>query len=590
MGNFSPLPSAFLSQAGLAVAAGGTDFAAAGGGHQLDYPPPSYGVRLERRVTVTAPDGTALVADVYHPRTAAATPTILVRIPYSKQIKHILFARTVGHLWAGHGYTTVIQGTRGRYESGGSYDPPFLNEAQDGQATLQWIAQQPWYDGHIGMWGGSYFGYTQWVLADQTKPGLSALIPQICSTDFYRMFYPGGAFSLESALYWATLSYGPRDIPLPQDQLQQGYKGWPLLEADDRAVQNIPFFDTWASHTDRDRYWQAVDGTDRARQIQAPALLMAGWYDPFLPTQLADFEQIRAGADPLVAAATRLIIGPWTHANTVTFPDGSRPRNYRFESIGPSLPWFDQQLKGAAETAYPDPVLIYVMGANTWRGEADWPLPRTRYTSYYLHSNGRANTLNGDGVLNLELPGENEASDRFVYDPQNPVPSAGGAMLGPNAGIQPQTAVEQRQDVLVYTTPPLSDAIEVTGSVQLRLQVSTTAPHTDFTAKLVDVHPDGTGYNVSEGILRRGYGDANNLLTESQTPTEIAIDLWPTSQVFFPGHRLRLEVSSSSYPRFDRNPNTGRNIPTERQPVTATQTIYHHAAAISQLTLPIIPE
>lgn len=209
----------------LLIVGRGSAIAAAWLGHQLDYPPASYGVRLERRVTVTAPDGTALVADVYHPRTAATTPTILVRIPYSKQLKHILFARTVGHLWASHGYTTVIQGTRGRYESGGSYDPPFVNEAQDGQATLQWIAQQPWYNGHIGMWGGSYFGYTQWVLADQVDPGLSALMPQICSTDFYGMFYPGGAFSLESALYWATLSYGPRDIPIPQEQLQRGYAG-----------------------------------------------------------------------------------------------------------------------------------------------------------------------------------------------------------------------------------------------------------------------------------------------------------------------------------------------------------------------------
>ncbi|WOD39653.1 CocE/NonD family hydrolase [Nodosilinea sp. E11] len=567
----------------------GSAIAAAWLGYQLDYLPASYSVHLERRVTVTAPDGTALVADVYHPRTAAPTPTILVRIPYSKQLKHILFARTVGHLWASHGYTTVIQGTRGRYESGGSYDPPFLNEGQDGRATLEWIAQQPWYNGQIGMWGGSYFGYTQWVLADALNPGLSALIPQICSTDFYRMFYPGGAFSLESALYWATLSYGPRDIPLPQDQLQRGFEGWPLLEADNRAVQNIPFFDTWASHTDRDRYWQSVDGTDRARQLQAPALLMAGWYDPFLPTQLADFEQIRASAAPPVAEATRLIVGPWTHANTVTFPDGSRPRNYRFESIGPSLPWFDQQLKGNPKTAYPDPVLIYVMGANTWRGESAWPLPRTRYTPYYLHSHGRANTLHGDGVLSLEMPGKDEVSDRFIYDPQNPVPSAGGTMLGPHAGIQPQNAVEQREDVLVYTTPPLTDAIEVTGPVQLQLQVSTTAPHTDFTAKLVDVYPDGRAYNVSEGILRRGYGSANNPLADPQAPTEITIDLWPTSQVFFPGHRLRLEVSSSSYPRFDRNPNTGRNIPTERQPVTATQTVYHHAAAVSQLILPIIP-
>ena len=362
----------------IIVTARGSTIAAAYLGHQLGYPPAPHGVSLERHVTIRAPDGIALVADIYHPRTAESTPTILVRIPYSKKIRHILFARTIGHLWASHGYTTVIQGTRGRYESGGSYDPPFLNESQDGFVTLEWIAQQPWYNGKIGTWGGSYFGYTQWVLANHTDPGLSALILQICSTDFYRMFYPGGAFSLESALYWATLSYGQKDIPIPQNQLQQGYDGWPLLEADDRAVQDIPFFNTWAGTPQRNAYWQAVDGRDRSHDLQGPALLMAGWYDPFLPTQIEDFAAIQAHAAPEVAQATRLVIGPWTHANTVTFPDGAVPRSYRLESIVPSLPWFDQHLKGESQTAYPSAVCIFVMGANIWRHETEWRNRRHR--------------------------------------------------------------------------------------------------------------------------------------------------------------------------------------------------------------------
>ncbi len=569
------------------IVASGSAIAAFWLEHQLSYPTASYGVRLERHVTVKAPDNTALVADIYHPRTAEPTPTILVRIPYSKKIKHVLFARTIGHLWASHGYTTVIQGTRGRYESGGSYDPPFLNETQDGLVTLQWIAQQPWYNGKIGMWGGSYFGYTQWVLADQLDPGLSALILQICSTDFYRMFYPGGAFSLESALYWATLSYGKQDIPLPQEQLQQGYQGWPLLEADDRAVQDISFFNTWATETGQNAYWLSVDEPERASQLKAPALLMAGWYDPFLPTQVNDFQVIQENAAPEVAQATRLVIGPWVHANTVTFPDGTEPRNYRLESIAPSLPWFDQHLKNQPQSAYPTPVRIYVMGLNTWRNEAEWPLARAKYTPYYLHSNGHANTLNGDGSLSLEPSREDEPSDHFVYDPNNPVPSAGGAMLGPNAGIQSQNAVEAREDVLVYTTAPLGQDVEVTGPMRLVLHVSTTALSTDFTAKLVDVYPDGSAYNVSEGILRRVY--VQELHADSQ-PIPITIDLWPTSQVFFQGHQIRLEVSSSSYPRFDRNPNTGQYIPTEINPVTANQTVHHTAVVPSALVLPIIPK
>lgn len=368
--------------------------------------------------------------------------------------------------------------------------------------------------------------------------------------------------------------------------MHQGYDGWPLLEADDRAVQDIPFFNIWAGTPKRNAYWRAVDGRDRSHALQGPALLMAGWYDPFLPTQIEDFQAIQAHAAPEVVQTARLVIGPWTHANTVTFPDGAVPRSYRLESIAPSLPWFDQHLKGKSQTAYPSPVCIFVMGANIWRNETEWPLDRTEYTAYYLHSDGHANSVMGDGQLNRESPKHKEPNDHFVYDPNEPVPSAGGAMLGPNAGIQAQNAVEAREDILVYTTPPLKQDLEVTGPVQLTLQVSTTAPNTDFTAKLVDVYPNGDAFNVSEGILRRTYSAKQS---NDKLPTTITIDLWPTSQFFFQGHQIRLEVSSSNYPRFDRNPNTGQFIPMEQKPIVANQTIHHTIDNPSVLVLPIVP-
>jgi len=565
--------------------------------HDFGYRPPTHRVQLERQITIPAPDGTALVGDLYRPRTAEPTPTILVRIPYTKTWRNTLFARTIGHLWASRGYTALIQGTRGRYESGGRYDP-FVHEANDGQATLDWIAQQPWSNGKVAMWGGSYFGYTQWVLAHPGNPQLAALIPQICSTRFHQMFYPGGAFSFESALFWSTLSYGDRDIALPSEAIQQGYAAFPLLEADDRAVQDIAFFNDWAGNPSADApYWRQVDGDNRAATLTAPALLMAGWYDPFLPSQLADFQQIQAEADRAIAQSTRLVIGPWVHAGTVTFPDGTTPRNYRLESIEPSLPWFDQHLRNEGNP-YPAPVRIYVMGANEWRDEQEWPLARTQATPFYLHSNRQANSAAGDGELRLEAVSaenwEDRGGDRFTYDPQNPVPSAGGTMLGPNSGIRPQNEVEARDDVLVYSTPPLERDTEVTGNIQLTLYVSTTAPSTDFSAKLVDVYPDGMAYNVSEGILRRDYPTVStaeelSLTTEIQPVTEIQIDLWPTSQVFHQGHRIRLEVSSSNYPRFDRNPNTGGFIPTEMEGAIAQQTLYHSATHPSRLILPLIP-
>jgi len=543
-----------------------------------------YSVRIERDLTVTTSDAVALVADVYRPRTDEKTPTILVRIPFTKTFKNSLGADAVGRFWASRGYTVVIQGTRGRYKSGGSYYP-LLPERRDGIETLQWLARQPWFDGRLGMWGGSAFGYSQWALADQSGPGPTALMIQIASTDFHRMFHPGGAFSLESALFWAARSHGAKDQDPSFEALERGFNGFPLIRADDRAVGDVQFFNDWATHAEADAYWEAIDGENRARTIKAPVLLMAGWYDPFLPTQLRDFETLRREADLRVAAQSRLIVGPWTHADPVRFPDGSTAGDYRPASLAPSIPWFDHHLLGRPlDGSLAAPVRIYVMGENVWRDEQEWPLARTQYTAFYLTSSGRANSSKGDGKLTPGQPNANEPADSYVYDPRRPVPSRGGAMLGPRAGIALQNEVEARGDVLVYSTEPLERDLETTGPVSAVLHVSTTAPNTDFTVKLLDVHPDGKAYNISDGILRRAYPN-----TPQGSSNEITIELWPTSMLFRRGHRIRIEVSSSNYPRYDRNPNTGGNILTETVPVAATQTVYHGVDAPSRIILPVIP-
>jgi putative CocE/NonD family hydrolase len=384
------------------------------------------------------------------------------------------------------------------------------------------------------------------------------------------MFHPGGAFSLKSALHWAVMSHGSRDVPPDPDALRRGYAGFPMIEADDRAAGDIPFFNDWATHTDRDDYWAAIDGDDRAARLKAPVLLMAGWYDPFLPGQLADFARIRRAADPRVAAESRLVIGPWAHAETVTYPDGATPRNFRLECLAPSVAWFDRHLRGFASPPTA-PVRVYVQGVHRWRDEEEWPLARTRWTPYYL---------GGAGRLTADPPAD-EPPDTFVYDPRDPVPTAGGAMLGPGAGVARQDAIEARSDVLVYSTPPLTEDVEVTGPVRLVLHVATTAPATDFTGKLVDVDEGGAAVNVCDGILRRTYSPGR--------ADEITVELWPTSMVFRKGHRVRLEVSSSNYPRFDRHPNTGRPAATEAGPVAATQTVFHDAGRPSRLILPVVP-
>jgi len=549
---------------------------------------PNEGIRkadheviIQRDASMFTKDGVELVSEIYHPKGEIKTPTILVRIPFTNTFKNRLGADAIGSFWASRGYTVVIQGTRGRYKSSG-YFYPLINERDDGIETLSWIAKQPWFNGKLGMWGGSAFGHTQWVLADQKKSGLDALMIQIASSDFHGMFYPGGAFSLESALFWAIRSYGKEDRDPKFDALERGFNGFPLIEADSRAARDIDFFNDWVLHNKPDNYWLEIDGIERAQHLQAPVLLMAGWFDPFLPTQLQDFKSIRQYADSKVANSSQLIIGPWTHADSVKFPDGSTAGDYRPASLAPSIDWFDRQLMTKQNKATIAPVKLFVMGENKWRNEFEWPLARTQYQSYYLHSKGNANTVSGDGRLDTTAPTESELPDRYQYDPLNPVPTSGGAMLGPRAGMALQNENEKRPDVLIYTTDKFSQEMEITGPIKLFLHVSTDVASTDFTAKLVDVYPDGRAYNISNGILRRSYLD-------SKEPVEIEIELWPTSTLITKGHHIRLEISSSDFPRYDRNPNTGHLIATEIKTRIASQTVHHSLAMPSHLILPVIP-
>jgi putative CocE/NonD family hydrolase len=558
--------------------------------HQLGFRRSQFAVRAQEGRLLTS-DGIPLVADIYHPQHTVHTPTVLIRIPLTRDFKNSFFAAIVGKMWAERGYTVVIQGTRGRFGSGGTFYP-LLKERQDGIETVQWIAKQPWFDGHILTWGGSAFGHTQWAIADQTAPGPSALAVYFASTSFHDMFYPGGAFSLDSALSWAIRSHGARDqTDWPSaNEVQQAVNGFPLLDADRRATgTDVTFFKDWVEHPDRDAFWRDIDGQDRLQSLKAPVLLVAGWYDPFLPTQLNDFMRIRLSGEPGVAGRSRLIIGPWTHASEVTFPDGTKAENFRLQSLAVSLPWFDENsgLSPSPSSAN-SPIRLFVMGKSEWRAEQEWPLARTQYVPYFLSGGGAANSAAGDGTLNAIAPTAHEPADSFTYNPLHPVPTAGGAMIGGAAGIARQNDIEARRDVLVYTTASLNQDLEVTGPISLILYVSTTAPNTDFTAKLVDVRQDGSAFNISEGILRRSYQEAQSASAAEKVHV-IHINLWPTSMVFFKRHRIRLEVSSSNFPRFDRNPNTGNRIASEVNAISAKQTVWHGPEYPSRFILPIIP-
>lgn len=546
--------------------------------------PAEHRVCIDSDLAVPMPDGIVLRSHLYRPCTHPTAPTILVRIPFSRGVKNELGAGAIASFWAARGYNVVVQGTRGRYKSDGIFYP-LRHERRDGLDTLAWLRRQTWFDGRLGLWGGSAFGHTAWAIADQTNAGPLAFHLQIVSTSFREMLHQGGAFALESALYWAVRSHGDIDIWPTQEQLDRGIAGWPMIEADDRAVRDVGFFNDWVRNPQHAPYWKEIDGEDRARSIKGPVLLLGGWQDPFLPTLLRDFMTIRSGAAAHIAKSSRLIIGPWTHADTIRFPDGTTAGDYRPESVRSSLPWFDHHLMSRpADRSITPPVQIFVLGENVWRAEQEWPLARARETSFHLvRGNSSKVGAEADHQLLATAPTAAMPALNWVHNPLEPVPTRGGAMLGNRAGIRQQNDVEAREDVLVFTSSTLTVDTEVTGPVHAELHVATTAPSTDFVVKLVDVLPDGRAFNVTDGILRQTY-DAG-----STRPTAIRVELNPTSMLFRKGHRIRVEIASSNYPRFDINPGTGRDLPTETQPVTSTQTLFVGDGTPSRVVLPLVP-
>ena len=558
---------------------------------------PTYQVRVEHNVRVRMRDGVELSTDIFRPDAEGRFPALLTRTPYGKERSGVMSGGAyIPSFYAERGYVVVTQDTRGRFDSAGEFEP-FRDEANDGFDTNEWIGQQPWSNGKIGGLGQSYFGITQLYQAIEGSRYLTTIAPIMTTLDAYNNWiYSDGAFHLRFAMPWGTGLHGTgretRDAARRSPENRDAaLRHAPLGTADEVQVgKPVPFYRDWMRHPTLDAYWQSRSPTDRWSQVSTPALVYTGWYDFFLRGALADYVALRQqGKTEAVRNGTRLIVGPWPHYTDNAGP----PRQVADVDFGEAsvvdlpriqLRWFDYWLKGMPTgVAQEPPVKIFVMGTNVWRHEHEWPLARTRYTRYYLRSSGRANTLNGDGTLSTEAP-QTGGRDTFTYDPANPVPSSA-------AGPADQRAVEQREDVLVYTGPALTHPVEVTGPITMNLFASTTARDTDFTAKLVAVHPDGTARILQDGIIRARYRTSRErprLVTPGEI-VEYAIDLWSTSHVLQPGHRLRVEISSSNFPRYDRNFNTGEDPATDTRMQPVTQTVYHGAAHPSHIVLPIIP-
>jgi len=566
-----------------------------------------FAVKVERDVPAKMRDGATLRADIYRPDADGEFPVLLQRTPYNKTGWSMNFA----YLAAARGYVVVIQDVRGRYTSEGVWYP-FIHEAEDGYDTVEWAAALPYSDGRVGMFSGSYVGATQMLAATAHPPHLAGICPVVTASNYHDGWtYQGGAFeqwfgeSWTSGLAQDTLNRSVQkssNARLGEDTLP--LSTYPLFNLTSPGVVNAstlslaPYFLDWLAHPSYDDYWKRLNNENHYADIRVPALHIAAWYDIFLGGSLRNYAGLKAGAATEEARkGQRLLVTIGGHAG------GGRkigdldfgPEAAKYDENDAILRWYDFLFKGVQnEFASGKPVTIFVMGLNQWRQEDDWPLARAKTTKYFLHSQGAANSSRGSGSLSTSAPAS-EPADKFTYDPGKPVPTIGGPLCCDPTHLAPgpkdQRTLEERDDVLVYSTPPLEHDLEVTGPVRLEFFASSSAVDTDFTAKLVDVYPDGAAINIAEGILRAKYRDSQEtptLLTPSKVYA-LAIDLWATSNVFHAGHRIRLEVSSSNFPRFDRNLNTGESAATSAKWASATNTIRHDAAHPSALLLPVVP-
>jgi uncharacterized protein len=572
---------------------------------------PAVSITAARNVPIQARDGTVLRADIYRTAAADSQPVLLIRNPYGEPM-----VRTAPVLPAIEaGFAVVVQHCRGTGLSDGEFIT-FENEAADGADTIEWCAAQPWCDGTVAMYGPSYLGMAQFAAACAAPvPGLAALrglAPVVTPADYHwGLAYRQGAFQLGQALAWhllksaQALAYNASaGVDVDWSELlglmadpAAAYAHLPLRDMP--AVSGIlPSWHAWLDHEERDAYWDALSYRDTRDRVAAPALHTGGWFDLFLGGTLGNFTTLsKYAATDRARRGQRLIVGPWSHADRsgtcgeLHFGAAAADVAAGLErTVIEFLRWAVRP-DGAAEPDGPR-VRLFVMGDNVWRDEDDWPLERTEWAHWYLHA---------DGSLAPSAPGEFDPPAHYVHDPADPIPTVGGANLlaGGAGGVtwQPgprdQRDVEARPDVLCFTSSVLPADLEVTGPVSVTLHAATSAADTDFTAKLVDVWPDGRALSVADGIVRARYRSGDGVARPA-APGRVCrytIDLMATSQVFKAGHRLRVDVASSNFPCYDRNPGNGAPAATATPAdfTVAEQTVFLDAGRPSYITLPVIP-
>lgn len=580
---------------------------------------PQHEVRLLSDVPVPMRDGVELSADVYLPSEPGRWPVILHRTPYGNSEDTGEPFSGVGSAlyFARRGYAVVLQDARGRFDSGGEWYP-WTSEVNDGGDSVDWCGTQSWSTGDVGMFGLSYPGVVQWWAAQAHSPYLKTIIPASAHADiyFYGMNYRGGAFKLAGNLAWSLATSGRTNQPAKSlyhttvDGREEIYN-WqavfahlPILTSDAAASgRAIEFYRDWVRHSSYDDYWQAISNFGTYGEIDIPILQIVGWFDVHIVSEIANLEGIQADGTPLARQHHKLVIGPWVH--------GAPQRELGEIDFGASsvvdmlelqLRWFDRWLKLIDNGIDDEPPLkLFTLGSNEWKTADTWPLPETRWTRFYLDSAGHANSADGDGTLGVDEPIAEDSSDSFTYQPTDPVPT-----LGENPWDDRPVdyrAVERREDVLVYTSAALTQSLEVTGPIQAYIFASSSAVDTDWTVRVLDVQPDDRSINLCDGILRARFREPAAVRTGVRTPGQFerpqllepdcvyafVIECGATSVVFGVGHRIRVHISSSNFPRFDRNLNNGGDLGIDERIVVARQCVYHDRKRPSYIELPEIP-
>jgi len=543
-----------------------------------------------------ARDGVTLVSDIWMPADTGRWPTVLIRTPYQKTFFNGMLARH-GRVFAGKGYAYVIQDTRGRGDSGGEFDF-FFQEGKDGYDAVEWIAKQPWSNGRVGMMGVSYLGTVQWLAAREKPPHLVCIVPTAAGGNWGdELPWQGGGFMQQFALNWLNDVAGQAQQAANTAGVDwdKVYAHRPILTADSVLGRPMRLYREWVQHPLLDAYWKRILFTEADfKSLTIPTLTVTGLWDADQAGALFYWRGMQAHSP--ARDKQWLILGPWNHVET--YRGGEEKigelvtgKESIIDNLAEHLAFFDVFLKGNGATYSRPKARIFVTGSNRWREFPGYPAPGTEPRVLYLHSAGHANTKSGNGTLSWTAPG-NEPADQYSYDPKNPVTLRETEIEGPGDGTRVN---DDRQDMLVYLSEPLTAPLDVIGKVAVNLIASSDGRDTDFTASLVDVGPDGKMFRLGPeavGVRRARFrkGVAREVLLTPGVADTMPVNLFDIAHTFLPGHRIRIEVSSSAAPHIAPNSNTGLPLATDTTFRVARNTVYHDAARASHVVLPVVRE